>query len=64
MNKQNNSSNVLTHRSIKIVNSKGVLCEHPLNVHPNQTIPKKISSTLDTFFKLFMRNIANSYGDT
>lgn len=59
-----NRSNVFTHSSIKIVNSKGVLCEHPLNKNPNHTIPKTVSSTLPKYFMLFMRNILNSLGIT
>ena len=60
MNKQNNRSNVLIHSKTRMVNSKGVLWEHPLKKHPNQTILKKISATFPKYFIFFMRNILSA----
>jgi len=57
--KQAARSTVFIHSNINIANSKGVLCEHPLKEYPNQTTPKKISTTLPKYFILFMRNNLN-----
>lgn len=50
----------MIHSKTKIVNSKGVLWEHPLKEQPNQTILKKISTTLPKYFIFFMRNILSA----
>ncbi len=54
------SSVVLTHRNTKMVNSKGVLCEHPLKKQPSQTTLNTVSTTLSIYLILFMINNLNS----